>query len=75
MDCENYYSRFDIEEEGNKINNILDDLLDCPFCGGKARLISDIRNNRVRCTECGASGGHAYYSKPEAIEMWNKRVV
>lgn len=45
----------------------------CPFCGGKAMLVSDIRDNCVRCMKCGASGGCVHYSKSEAIEMWNKR--
>lgn len=45
----------------------------CPFCGGRPKLQTNLRNNRVICIKCGAYGGHAYYSEEEAVQKWNKR--
>lgn len=66
----------------------MDEILNCPFCGGEAKLtcheIADgyVHYNSwvVVCTECSASGARFthYYDvseQPEedAIKVWNKR--
>lgn len=59
----------------------------CPFCGGRARLIShespEVTNYgyEVNCDECAAQGpstdcewdGNAEYAKRDAIAAWNTR--
>jgi len=59
----------------------------CPFCGGRARLIShespEVTNYgyEVNCDECAAQGpstdcewdGNAEYAKRDAIAAWNRR--
>lgn len=52
------------------------ELLPCPFCGGKAVLIEKwekVFGFFVECSECVTSN---YYStsKEEAVKAWNKRV-
>ena len=51
------------------------ELLNCPFCGGEARLADPNKTKRqanyVFCGECGASSGVA--TEAEAIAAWNAR--
>ena len=53
----------------------------CPFCGGEAILVKDIRDGNdgnihyVKCQQCSANAG-AYFqgnSLRNAVEAWNKR--
>lgn len=52
------------------------ELKPCPFCGGEARIISDIYVGKLEhlaaCRYCKASSW-TYESKEEAIEAWNNR--
>ena len=47
------------------------ELKNCPFCGGKAELITnqDGKIAQVRCSVCGASN----FWGVNAIELWNRR--
>jgi hypothetical protein len=54
------------------------DLLDCPFCGGKAEVcdIEDGENaggSCVACTGCMASSKLEYNYKDTFVEAWNAR--
>ena len=54
----------------------------CPFCGGNAKFISDMRtfsrSGYVECVICGARGkefwaGMTYAARDKAVEAWNCR--
>lgn len=47
-------------------------LLPCPFCGGKAKLVSSVES-WVECKSCGATSRFCACDSG-AIEKWNKRV-
>lgn len=53
------------------------ELKPCPFCGGKAMLVSVNERYTVGCTimRCRGNGLTArdYYTKDEAAEAWNTR--
>ena len=58
-----------------------EELLSCPFCGGKARVDKDLCHTdlsktfySVICKECGVDVVINAKSKEEAIEKWNRRV-
>ena len=74
----------------NKIHNYdtqLDELLDCPFCGGKpsAHLIGNEHSKKrvivIKCTRCfverrvGAIYHETSWIEETAIKAWNNRVV
>ena len=49
----------------------------CPFCGGKAKIMHNPREDRISpyyvyCTDCLAST-ETNWDKEEAIKAWNKR--
>ena len=54
------------------------ELKPCPFCGGKARLVSVSERYTVGCTIMRCRGNwltaRDYYTKDEAAEAWNTRV-
>ena len=53
----------------------MEELRECPFCGGEARInrVQDICPNYViRCWECRASTKW-FRDKKQAIEQWNTR--
>lgn len=55
-----------------------DELLPCPFCGGKAALYPDEPEDPetpwlVYCVACG--NGTDYEEKQYAIRLWNRRAV
>lgn len=47
-------------------------LLPCPFCGGKAKLVSSVES-WVECPSCGTSTKFCSCDSG-AIEKWNRRV-
>ena len=57
------------------------ELKPCPFCGGKAQIVShrvleDAKEAYVFCKSCGAHGEHyedAYAPISDAIAAWNRR--
>lgn len=55
------------------------ELLPCPFCGGKARVLNAQkpferrRQAFVACTMCGVETPRIARSRKEAIEAWNRR--
>lgn len=57
----------------------MEDLKNCPFCGGKAitrrRSPDHIMRNKyfICCSECKNKTGY-YDSEEEAIKAWNKRI-
>ena len=62
----------------------MEELKKCPFCGGKAELItnrSDLTSNawsKVRCKSCYAETkkyyiAHEYSSDDLAVDAWNRR--
>lgn len=55
----------------------LEELKECPFCGGKAILddCGDHKSYFVRCKKCGINQEHLYHSKVTAIKAWNRRVL
>lgn len=54
------------------------DVKNCPFCGGRARVVTkylmvDKRYiSVVKCTKCKANSG-SYATEYQAIRYWNKR--
>lgn len=59
------------------------ELLPCPFCGGKAKLIINIQFFEqyvmVRCENCGAKTKNIiqsvdYCATDEAAKLWNQRM-
>lgn len=59
------------------------ELLPCPFCGGKAKLIIDTQFSEpyamVRCENCSAKTKKImqsvdYCATDEAAKLWNQRV-
>lgn len=51
----------------------MDELSNCPFCGGQSRLYHLLGGyNFVQCEKCGARGPD-HYSKEKAEEAWSKR--
>ena len=66
---------------GNKFNVCPADLLPCPFCGGKAELLTVPAQNpfsyvswSVRCTRCYCKQ-YPHISDHDAVEEWNRRVL
>lgn len=58
-------------------------LLNCPFCGGEAHVLSEKTHNggrkfRVGCYDPCCSGaafeGAVYFDRSEAVAAWNRRV-
>ena len=54
-----------------------DKLKECPFCGGKAKIIQDkesgiVYGYGVKCRNCG-NGASWYTKKQSAIGAWNRR--
>ena len=53
------------------------ELKPCPFCGGKARIVSVSERYTVGCTIMRCRGNwltaRDYYTKDEAAEAWNTR--
>ena len=54
------------------------ELLNCPFCGGEAKVYSRkidwlIDDYKVECSKCHCTTD-IYDTKREAVEAWNKRV-
>lgn len=54
------------------------DIKPCPFCGGKAGVVSDGYFCVVMCDKCGAEtrtfvANADYAVKEKAIEAWNRR--
>lgn len=59
------------------------ELLPCPFCGGKAKLIIDTQFSElyamVRCENCSAKTKNVmqsvdYCAVDEAVKLWNLRM-
>ena len=55
----------------------MSELLPCPFCGGEAEVLNDLRKPEfypfsVHCTEC-ISWSNTYSTEAEAIAAWNSR--
>ena len=52
----------------------MSDLKRCPFCGGEAKIQSNLLHNyRIYCVECGCQTISWSESKEKAIEAWNRR--
>ncbi len=55
------------------------ELLPCPFCGGKAEMQYTQRQydfyDAVECQNCGASIASALFYKTDCKERWNRRVT
>jgi hypothetical protein len=56
----------------------MNELKDCPFCGGKAVASNYVVEAAVRCVDCRATikRTHGQYDDigyPEAIDAWNRR--
>lgn len=60
------------------------ELLPCPFCGGKAKLIINMQAFEpfvmVRCENCGAKTKKImqsvdYCAADEAVKIWNRRAI
>lgn len=51
-------------------------LRECPFCGGKASVLRDIRSHSyfVACLNCGIETARIYHTKESAEKVWNRRV-
>ena len=56
---------------------LIDELKDCPFCGGEASISLGLMNGDqfpyVECLQCAASTDLEFTEK-DAIEKWNRRV-
>lgn len=52
----------------NEIN-----LLMCPFCGGKAGILTWSDNFQAVCKSCGATSGHQKKNSKDAEKAWNTR--
>lgn len=50
------------------------DLLSCPFCSGKAKVLANGGARWVRCQKCGASTEESH-TELVAISFWNKRAI
>lgn len=56
------------------------ELLPCPFCGGKAKLIINMQSfAMVRCENCSAKTKNVmqsvdYCAVDEAVKLWNQRM-
>ena len=44
----------------------------CPFCGGKAHIVTAVGESWVLCDKCKATA-EAHTSKQFAIAAWNRR--
>lgn len=47
-------------------------LLPCPFCGNEAHLVDDLITVHAECSSCGASGAASSYTGG-ATKAWNRR--
>lgn len=53
------------------------ELKQCPFCGGKAKLVkskSKMTDIRIQCTKCGIKTGWWMGESVELMKGWNARV-
>lgn len=50
----------------------MEELRNCPFCGGKAALYYASSCPYVKCTKCGSKTGK-YLNVEYAIKNWNRR--
>ncbi len=62
-----------------KIENVEEELKDCPFCGGTAELIYDEEDHpfvyKVFCLKCCCkTDSYSYSEFIPAIRIWNSRV-
>lgn len=59
------------------------ELKPCPFCGGKAQIVSFRtyierfhgmgRKFYVNCTDCGIDGPGTHFTESDAANAWNRR--
>lgn len=57
----------------SKLEPTLTKLLPCPFCGGKAHIITAVGESWALCDKCKATT-EAHTDKRFAIAAWNRRV-
>ena len=50
-----------------------EELLPCPFCGGEAKIIDNVRINRNYCVECSNKSCRFISSDYMTIKEWNTR--
>lgn len=74
--------RLHIKEQPAPVVLDKDELLPCPFCGGKARQVTieqdDVPNfggDVITCTECGASSHVEFGFKENLKSAWNSRAA
>lgn len=55
-------------------DEVANELLPCPFCGGKAEIDRYTIKPYVSCTRCGCSMPDRHQTVEQAIEAWNTRM-
>jgi hypothetical protein len=69
------FEKFMLSNPDSEVEPRDDDLLPCPFCGGKAKRVTaycghNDSTNQIKCTQC--PGMMELYSG-DIAEAWNKR--
>lgn len=60
------------------MSDINDELIPCPKCGGKARMIFNEKRHSqavyimfAQCSKCGYAGKSSDYTASQAVSYWN----